>query len=101
MEPVTPRTIVFPAPRNRTTLRPAVFSGRRLEFLFMLDRQSALDQTPAQISLGIHDVSKFLQIFLGGPTNDGVAILRPGFHFSNGGGQACFDLLGRFGAALR
>jgi hypothetical protein len=67
----------------------------------MQDRQSTLDQASAQISLGIQDVSKFLQIFLGGPTDDGVTILRPGFHFPDGGGQTHFDLLGRFGAALR
>src|SRR5437588_317282 len=81
IEPVTPRTIVFPAPRNRTTLRTPVFSGRRLEFFLMQDRRSTLDQTPTQISLGIHDVSKFLQVFLCGPADDGVSIFRPGFHF--------------------
>src|SRR6202035_3853301 len=105
MEPVTPRTIVFPAPRKRTTLRPPVFSDRRLEFFLILDRQFPresfpellLNQTPAQISLGIHDVSKFLQIFFRRPADDGVAILRPGFHFTNGSRQAGLDLLGRFG----
>jgi len=52
----------------------------------MSDGQSTLDQTPAQISLGIHDVSKFLQVLLGSPADDGVTILRPGFHFPDGGG---------------
>jgi len=59
-----------------------------------------LDQSSAQISLGIHDVSKFLQIFFGCPTDDGVTILRPRFHFTNCGGQTRFDLLGGLGAAL-
>src|SRR2546421_12154154 len=95
-----PSTTVFPAPRRRTTLRALGFSIRLAEFLFIQDRQSLLDQAPAQISLGIHDVSKFLQIFLGRSTDDGVAILRPGFHFTDRGGEAGLDLFGRFRAAL-
>jgi len=65
-----------------------------------MDRQLLLDQTPAQISLGIHNVSKFLQILFGGSTDDGVAILRPGLHFANCRRQTGFDLLGRFSAAF-
>ena len=66
----------------------------------MQRRQSLLDQAPAQISLGIHDVSKFLQILFGGSTDDGVAIFRPRFHFTNCRRQTGFDLLGRFSAAF-
>src|SRR5256885_1546360 len=95
-----PSTTVFPAPRRRTTLRAVGFSIRLAEFLFMQDRQSLLNQAPAQISLGIYDVSKFLQVFLGRSTDDGVAILRPRFHFPDRGVEAGLDLFGRFGAAL-
>src|SRR5437764_11867802 len=95
-----PRTIVLPAPRRRTTLRAAFFSIRLAEFRFIQDRQSLLDQSPAQISLGIHNVSKFLQVLFGRSTDDGVAILRPGFHFSDRGGESGLDLFRCFGAAL-
>jgi len=65
-----------------------------------MDRQLLLDQTPAQISLGIHDVSKFLQIVRCGPADDSIAIFRPRFHFPNCGGKARFDLLARFGSTF-
>src|ERR1700720_4678185 len=101
MEPVTPSTIVFPPPRIRTTLRGAGFSTRRSEFFFIEDRQLILDQAPAQISLGIHDVSKFLQIFFGRSTDNGVAVRAPSLHLARRGFQARFNLLGGFSSALR
>src|SRR5256885_11699530 len=97
MEPVTPSTIVLPAPRRRTTFRAAGFSIRLAEFLFMQDLQLLLDQPPAQISLGIHDVSKFLQVLFRRPADDGVAEVRQRFHFPNSIAKPRLDLFGIFG----
>ena len=51
-------------------------------------------QASAEVALGAHDGAEFLEVFLDGAADDGVAVEAPAFHFGGGVAKADLDLVG-------